>query len=166
MVTERKEVAEKTQEARPVRVSTPFDEMEQLMERLFGALTPRGWLRPWRFEWPAWPELVEQRLPRVDIIDRDDEVVVRAELPGVDKKDLEVSMSENSLTIKGSTRREEKEERGDYYRHEISRGSFARTVSLPTEVDGEHAKAAFKDGVLELVLPKREKARRFSIKVE
>jgi HSP20 family protein len=166
MATERKEIAEKKESratATPARALTPFEEMERLFESFF----PRGWLRPWRFDWPSWPaEWAEVRLPSVDVIDRDDEVVVRAELPGVDKKDLDVSLSENTLTIKGSTQREEKEEKGDYYRREISQASFARTITLPAEVDGERAKANFKDGVLELVLPKREKAKRQSIKVE
>lgn len=159
MAEERKEITVKKQ---PARVLSPFEEMEQMFERFF----PHGWLRPWRFEWPAWPELTEMRLPQVDVIDRDEEVVVRAELPGVDKKDLDVSMTDNTVTIKGTTQREEKEEKGDYYRHEIARGSFARTVTLPAEVDGERAKATFKDGLLELVLPKRETAKRRSIKVE
>jgi HSP20 family protein len=167
MANERKEItgAEKGKEAQraaAARALSPFEEMERMFEGFF----PRGWMRPWRFEWPAWPELAEARLPSVDVIDRDDEVLVRAELPGVDKKDLDVSMTEDTVTIKGTTQREEKEEKGDYYRHEIARGAFARTVTLPAEVDGTRAKAAFKDGVLELVLPKREKAKRHSIKVE
>ncbi len=167
MATERKEVIEKKESRAappPARALNPFEEMERMFESFF----PRGWLRPWRFDWPNWPaaEWAEARLPNVDVIDRDEEVVVRAELPGVDKKDLDVSLSENTVTIKGSTQREEKEEQGDYYRREISQASFARTVTLPAEVDGERAKATFKDGVLELVLPKREKAKRQSIKVE
>jgi HSP20 family protein len=70
------------------------------------------------------------------------------------------------ITIKGSTRREEKEEKGEYYRCEISRGSFARTVALPDNVDSSKAKATFKDGILELVMPKREQSKRRTIAVE
>ena len=93
--------------------------------------------------------------PRVDVIDREDELVVRAETPGIDKDDLEVSVSEGSVTIKGATRREEKEEKGEYHRCEIMRGTFSRSVALPAEVDADAAQATFKDGVLELTPPKR-----------
>jgi len=102
----------------------------------------------------------------VDVIDRDDEVVVRAEVPGVEKDDLDVSVSDNAVTIKGETKREEKEEKGDYYRCEISRGTFARTVVLPDYVDSDSVKAKFEDGVLELTLPKVEKVKRRSIKID
>lgn len=146
------------------RVMSPFEEMERMVEGMFG----RGWMSPFRFGFPAAGELhgLEQRLPRVDVVERDNELLVRAEVPGVDKKDLEVSASGDTITIRGSTRREATEEKEDYYRREISRGSFVRTVALPCEVDDEKAKASFKDGVLELVLPKSARARRRSIKVE
>jgi HSP20 family protein len=87
-------------------------------------------------------------------------------VPGVEKKDLDISVGEDSVTIKGSTSKEEKEEKGDYYRREISRGSFIRTVALPATVDGTKAKASFKDGMLELTLPKTEKAKRHSVKLD
>ena len=108
----------------------------------------------------------EGKTPKVDVIDRDNEVVVKAELPGVDKKDLDISVTRNSVTIKGSTSHEEKEEKGNVYRREISRGSYSRTLSLPAEVKEEQAKAKFKDGILELTMPKVEKSKRRSIKVE
>jgi HSP20 family protein len=108
----------------------------------------------------------EGKMPAVDVSDLDDEVVVRAELPGVEKKDVDVSMSDNTVTIKGSTKREEKEEKGDYYRCETTCGAFTRTVALPAEVDGSKAKAKFKDGLLELTLPKMEKSKRRSIEVD
>jgi HSP20 family protein len=157
------EVAVKKEEAKPVpaRMLSPFEEMDRLLESAF----PRGWLRPMRWEWPSFAEL-ERRFPKVDVIDRDADIVVKAEVPGVDKKDLEVTTTENTVTIKGKTSHEEKEEKGDYFRSEISRGSFSRTVALPGEVDGANAKASFKDGVLELTLPKLAKSKRIPIKVE
>lgn len=100
------------------------------------------------------------------MIDREAEILVRAGIPGVEKQDLDVSVNENSVTIKGATRREKKEEKGDYYRHELSEGNFCRTVGLPSAVDGTRAKANFKDGVLELTLPKVEKTPRHSVKIE
>jgi HSP20 family protein len=147
------------------RMVSPFEELERYFDRVF----PRGWLEalPWeRTRWPEFGAAFEGRMPRVDVIDRDDEVVVHAELPGVDKDDVEVSMTDNTVTIKGSTRREEKEEKGDYYRCEISRGAFARTVTLPGDVDADKAEANFKDGVLELKLPKVEKSKRRSVPIK
>jgi HSP20 family protein len=151
--------------ATPSRALSPFEEME----RMFEGFLPSGWLRPMRWEWPSWAERAmpfEGRMPKVDVVDREDEVVIRAELPGVDKKDLDVSMTDDTVTIKGSSSKEEKEEKGDYYRCEISRGSFSRTVSLPAQVDTARSSAKFKDGVLELKVPKKEQAKRRSVKVE
>jgi len=148
----------------PARALSPFEEMDRMFDQYFR----RGWMRPWRFEWPSLPEvgLPEMKVPKVDVIDRENEVVVKAEIPGVEKKDLDISVGEDTVTIKGSTRHEEKEEKGDYYRCEISRGAFSRTVALPATVDGGKAKGSFKDGVLELTLPKIEKAKRHAVKVE
>jgi HSP20 family protein len=146
------------------RFPTSFEDME----RMFEGFRPGGWLRHWRHEFPHWEGLMpfEGRAPKVDVIDRDEEVVIHAELPGVDKDDLDVSLTGNTVTIKGTSAHEEKEEKGDYYRREMSRGEFSRTVSLPCEVDDSKAKATFKDGVMELVLPKVEPTKRRSIKVK
>jgi HSP20 family protein len=92
--------------------------------------------------------------------------MLRAEVPGVEKKDIDVSVTGNSVTIKGETKREEKEEKGEYYRSEISRAAFSRTLALPAQVDPERANASFKDGVLEITLPKVEKAKRRTLKPE
>ncbi|MCK7580847.1 MAG: Hsp20/alpha crystallin family protein [Chromatiales bacterium] len=148
----------------PTRALSPFEEMDRMFDPYFR----RGWMRPWRFEWPGFPEMAmpEMKVPKVDVVDRETEVVVKAEIPGVEKKDLDISVGEDTVTIKGSTRHEEKEEKGDYYRCEIARGAFSRTVALPATVDGTKAKAGFKDGVLELTLPKVEKAKRHAVKVE
>ena len=158
------EKGQEIQKATPAGLMGSFEEMD----RLFDNFMRRGWMRPWRFEWPSFPELttLESKMPKVDVVERDNEIVVRAEVPGVDKKDLDVSVSDNAVTIKGSTRHEEKEEKGDYYRHEISAGAFSRMVALPANVDGSRAKANFKDGMLELTLPKVEKAKRHSIKLD
>ena len=152
------------QKAQPARALSPFEEMDRMFDQFFR----RGWMRPWRFEWPSFPELAlpEMKMPKVDVLDRENEVVIKAEVPGVEKKDLDISVGEDTVTIKGSTTHEEKEEKGDYYRREISRGAFLRTVALPATVDGSKAKASFKDGMLELVLPKTEKAKRHSVKVD
>lgn len=153
------------QKAPPAHVLSPFEEMDRFFETQF----PSSWMRSFHWPRPSWGELsapFEGKTPKVDVIDRENEVVVKAELPGVDKKDLDVSVTRNSVTIKGSTSHEEKEEKGDYYRCEMSRGSYSRTLPLPAEVDEDKAKADYKDGILELTLPKVEKAKRKTIKVE
>lgn len=152
---------EDVERATPTHALSPWDEMERAFEDFF----PRGWMH--RRAWPSWGELARtvESGPRVDVIDRDDEILVRAELPGVEKNDLDISLTENTVTIKGSKRREEKEEKGDYYRSEIVEGEFLRTVGLPSMVDTDKAEASFKDGMLELKIAKLSKAKRRSIKV-
>ena len=87
-------------------------------------------------------------------------------MPGVNKEDVHVTITGNRMTIKGETRHEEKEEKGDYYRCEISRGSFSRSVTLPVDVDDTKAKAEIKDGMLEITLPKIEEAKKRDIKIQ
>lgn len=144
------------------------------VERLFEDFMQRRWLHPRRWEWPRLegvpglpdlPSLLEQRAPSVDVVDRDNEIVVRAEVPGVEKKDLDVSITNRTLTIKGSTRTEQKQEKGDYFRQEIRTGSMSRTVTLPADVDASKAKAELKDGVVELTLPKKPSAKRQKIEL-
>ena len=113
-----------------------FQEMEERMqelERHFGSLFQHDWVKPMRLEFPEWTRrgMLELKTPKVDIIERDNDILVRAEIAGVKKEDLDVSLTETAITIKGSTSHEEKEEKGDYYRCEMSRGSFSRMVSLP-----------------------------------
>ena len=164
-MSKEKETKKDIQKAQPARVMSPFEEMDRLFEGHF----PSGWMRPFHWPRPSWGELsapFEGKMPKVDVIERDNEIVVKAELPGVDKKDLDISVTKNTVTIQGSTSHEEKEAKGDVYRCEISRGSYSRTLTLPAEVNEEKAKAKFKDGILELTLPKVEKAKRRTIKVE
>lgn len=162
---ETKSAKTEVQKVEPARALSPFEEMD----RLFDNFLTRGWFRPFQMEWPNLPKAAmpfEGKTPNIDVIDRDDEILVKAELPGVDKKDIEISMTPNTVTIKGKTSHEEKEEKGDYYRCEITRGSYARTLSLPADVDEDKAKASFKDGILELTLPKLKKSKRRTIKVD
>jgi HSP20 family protein len=114
------------------------------------------------------PELGEMQIfaPSVDVIDRDDEVVVKAEVPGVKKEDIHISLTGNLMTIKGETKQVQKEEKGDYYRCEISRGAFSRMVTLPADVDDTKAKAELHDGMLEITLPKMEQAKKRDIKIQ
>ena len=161
----KKETKQELRKAEPGQVLSPFEEMD----RWFDNYLSRRWLQPFRLARPDWGDLpmpFEGKMPRVDVVDRDDEIIVKAEVPGVDKKDLDISVTENTVSIKGSTSHEEKEEKGDYYRCEMSSGSFSRHVSLPAEVDVEKARSKFKDGVLELALPKTKKAKRHTVKID
>jgi heat shock protein Hsp20 len=112
------------------------------------------------------PTLPEISLPKVDILDHDNDIEVKAALPGVKKEDLEVSVTNQTITIRSCTKEEKKEEgKGKYFRREISRGEFQRTLSLPDNVDGDKAKASFKDGILTVTIPKTEKSKRKSIEI-
>ena len=134
------------------------------IDRAFDDFFNRRWLRPFAWERPFAEMAVS--MPSVDVIDRDDEVLVRAEVPGYKKEDIEISVADSSLTIKGETKAEQKEEKGDYYRCEISHGAFSRTIALPANVDESKAKASMKDGMLELTLPKLEKSKRHAISID
>ena len=161
MKTKRKELMQ----AVPRREVDLFDEMD----RAFDTLLHRGWLRPFREMWPEWgrvSEGFEFVAPRVDVIDRDEEILVRAEVPGVEKKDLHVDLTGQVLTIRGERRREEKEEKGEFFRSEIATGGFSRAIRVPEDVDLEKAKAEFKDGMLEIHLPKTHRTERRHIEVK
>jgi HSP20 family protein len=153
-------------------VAVPKGQLERLpragafgdIDRLFDDFFGRGWLRP--FGWGRPLAEMAAFTPSVDVVDREDEVVVRAQVPGFKKEDIDISVSGTMLTIKGETKTEEKEEKGDYYRCEITRGAFSRTLPLPAEVDDSKAKAAMQDGVLELTLPKLEKSKRRRITID
>ena len=153
---ESKDIAETKQE-RSLSLLDDFD-------RLFQGFTPFNMMKRFGMDWPALPEF-ELKSPKVDIIDRDDSIIVKAEVPGIEKKDLDISVTENSVTIKGESRSETKEEKDDYIHSEIRRGSVLRTVPLPCPVDSNKASAKFTDGILELTLPKATKAEKQKIKI-
>ena len=143
---------------------TTFDEIDNILNGYFN----RNWLRSFRSDTTRLDDLwgtYEMRSPSMDIIDNENEIIYRAELPGVDKKDLDVSVSENLLTIKGSSKMESEEEKGNYHSSEIRKGSFCRSISLPNNVDSSKIKADFKNGLLELTIPKTAKTSRKTIKV-
>lgn len=137
------------------------------LEKFFEDFMERAWKHPLRFEWPRLPELPSllPQTPAVDVVDREKDVVVRAQLPGFKKSELDVSIADRTLTIKGERREEQKEEKDNYFHQEIRTGSFSRSVLLPAEVDAGKAEATFKDGVLELTLPKRRIAKQQQVAV-
>ena len=105
-------------------------------------------------------------MPKMDVINRKKDVLVKVELPGIDKKDLDISITNNQLVIKAKTCHEEKEEKGDYLKQEISESEIYRSVLLPADVDDSKVKTSFKNGMLKLTIPKQKNSKRNSIKVK
>ncbi len=115
---------------------------------------------------PERPREVEVWRPAVELYETDTDVVVRAALPGVDPKSIDVQVDDRSVTL-AAERREEKEEHGrSYHRRELRYGRFERTLPLPAEVKPDQAKAAYRDGVLEVRVPKAAAAQARKVKVE
>lgn len=96
--------------------------------------------------------------PEMDVKETDKEVRVTAELPGLEEKDVEVTLTEGVLTIKGQKREEHEEEKGEFFRSERRYGMFERSIALPNGIDADKAKASFKKGVLKVTLPKTAEA--------
>jgi HSP20 family protein len=104
------------------------------------------------------PESRRDFNPRIDIKETKKDFRVAAELPGLDKKDIEVSVHDGVLTISGEKKVEKEETEGDYHHVERSFGCFYRSISVPETVDSDHIKSVYKNGVLTVTLPKNEKA--------
>ena len=104
--------------------------------------------------------------PPVDIYETEDAIVLKAELPGVDPKDVEVRVEDNTLFLKGERKFEKEVKEQNYHRVERSYGSFARSFSLPNSISTDKVKAEFKDGMLTLTMPKREEAKPKTIKID
>ncbi len=104
--------------------------------------------------------------PAVDVLDQKDAIVVKADLPGLSKEDIDVTIENNVLAIRGEKKHEEKHKDGDVIRSERYYGSFHRAFTLPSSVDPQKVQAKFQDGVLELEIAKKEEARPKQIKVD
>ena len=104
--------------------------------------------------------------PPVDIFEDKDEVVIKVELPGIDQKDIEIKIEDNTLTIRGERKHDETVKKENYHRIERFYGSFQRSFSLPQNIDQNQIKAVCEKGVLSVTLPKVEEAKPKQIKVE
>ena len=136
------------------------------LEEVFEDFYPRRWMEtfePFGFRWPMGVDF--EKSFRLDVIDREKELLVRGELPGVKKDDIEISVMGDRLTIEAERKFEEEEKKDTYYRHEVGFGTLMRTIPLPTEVDVDKVKAELKDGFLEIVLPKAHAVERHTVKV-
>jgi HSP20 family protein len=161
---EKKELAK----VESTKAPSPFQDMEkrfQEMERRFEDF----FRKPFSLM-PSWmPRLrmpeVEEVVTAIDILREGDNIVVKAELPGMKKEDIDVSLTKDTITISGEKKKEEKIEKKDYHSIERSYGSFKRSFSLPSEIQTDKASAKFKDGVLEIRIPKTEEAKKKEKKV-
>jgi len=125
-----------------------FKAFEDTMTRLF--TEPNG--RPW--------------VPPVDIVETENELIVKADVPDVKFEDIDVRLENGTLTLRGERKFEKKTEKGGYHRIERGYGSFDRSFTLPDTVDAEHVKADYKNGTVTITLPKKEIAKPRQIKVE
>ncbi|MGD0887505.1 MAG: Hsp20/alpha crystallin family protein [Thermodesulfovibrionales bacterium] len=148
--------------AEPSGMLSPLDEMERWFETM--------WSRPFSLlRAPLWTDarLAEREVisPSVDVYEEGNELIFKADMPGVTKEDLKVDIAGDYLTISGEKKKEEKIERKNYYRFERSHGSFSRRFELPAGVDTDKVKAHFEGGVLEVRIPKTEEAVKKSKKI-
>jgi HSP20 family protein len=147
----------------PSRALSPFEDMERRIDDFLR--------RPFSMFGPSWfprlrmPEF-EEISPIVDIFEEGHDIVMKAELPGMKKEDIEVNITDDIITVSGEKKKEEKIEKKNYHRLERSYGSFVRSFRLPTEVQTEQVKAQFKNGILEIRVPKTEEAKKKEKKVQ
>jgi HSP20 family protein len=136
-----------------------MDRLRNEMERLYDRFFDLGPFRRFTEE-GEW-------MPTVDVSETAKEIIVNAEIPGVEAKKIDVSLDGNVLTIKGERKREHEEKEENFHRIERSYGSFYRALQLPAEVDGERIKAIYKKGVLRIAMPKtkRETGKKIEISV-
>lgn len=151
---------------KPSEIVSRVEDIENWMERFMDDM----WRRPFPslFGGDRWLPIrpLSIRMPSIDVYDEKDSVVVKAELPGMKKEDIEVNLAGENLTIKGEKKEDKEVKEDNYYRRERSYGSFVRTVALPCEVKSDEIKASFKDGVLEIQMPKTEESKKKAISVK
>ncbi len=136
-------------------LGTLRDSMDQLLDEFFG-----------RRRRPVERRALAAWAPAIEMYEEGDQVVVRAELPNVDPKQVDVTVTQDAITIRGSSREETERRDRNYHVRELRAGSFTRTLALPTEVQGDAAKATFAHGLLEVRIPKSERVKPRSVKVE
>ena len=140
----------------------PFREMAGLrnrMGRLFTDVPNEAWEGSEGLTASVWN-------PPVDVFDTPEAIVLKADLPDLSEKDVEISVEGNTLTLRGERKKESEVQEKDYYRIERNYGTFSRSFSIPPTVDAEKIAAHFSQGVLKISLPKREEAKPKQIKVK
>ena len=130
----------------------PFSLMHHDMEDLFD-----DFFRGFELE-PFFGPDISSYSPKVDVKEGDKEIRVLAELPGMDEKDINVTLNKDSLTLRGEKKEEKEDNEKGYHRLERSYGSFCRTISLPVEIENDKVSASYKKGILTITIPKSKKA--------
>ncbi len=147
---------------RPI-LAEPFRELENMrreMDRIWGNFFSETPMRRGEaLEWGEW-------FPEFDLSETKNELIVKAEVPGINPKDVSISLVDNMLTIKGEKKQEKEEKEENYHLLERSYGSFTRSVRLPQEVQSDKITAAYKNGLLKVTLPKSEEAKTKEIKIK
>jgi len=146
----------------PIVRWTPFRELSTVQDRM-NKLFEDVIRSPYR---PDEGFVVSAWTPAVDIYETDKEIVLKAELPEMPEKDIEIRVEDNNLIVSGERRKEKEVKEENYHRIERSYGSFYRSFTLPHAVDRENIKASYKDGVLKVILPKKEEAKPKQIKID
>jgi HSP20 family protein len=123
----------------------PVSEMNRMFDEMLGGLARRQGGQQQRAELTEWA-------PAIDVVAKDGDLVLRAELPGVKSEDVDITLNENVLTVSGERKAEQEEERGGYYVRERRYGSFSRSLTLPQGVDESKIHARYEDGVLEVTV--------------
>lgn len=139
----------------------PLEAFRREIDRAFGNFAPFNWpfSRSLDLEPFAGRELNWAKMPAVDVVEKDGEYQITAELPGIDEKNVEVKLANGVLTVQGEKKEEKEEKKADYHLMERHYGSFQRSFRLPDGVDAENVSAAFKNGVLSITLPKSAAAK-------
>ncbi len=135
----------------------PIQELKKEMDRIWQEFFGKSYL-PEKWESIEW-------IPAVDVSETEDAVIVKVDIPGVKPEDMEISLIDNFLVIKGEKKKEEEEKKENFYRMERYYGSFMRSIQLPCEVDEEKIEASYKDGVLKVILPKKPEEKKKVIKI-
>ena len=147
--------------AKDLALWRPFREMERMrreMDRLWDSFfEERPRLRM---------EEAGEWMPSLDLSETDNDIIVKADLPGIDPKDIDISLANDVLTIKGEKKQEREEKDENYHIIERSYGSFTRSLRLPRDVQSDKISASYKNGVLKVVLPKSEEAKAKEIKIK
>jgi HSP20 family protein len=138
----------------------PFRDLNMLQERMNRLFDDAG-----RWKHDGEPSATTTWSPAVDIFETEGEIMVKAELPGMDRKDITLHLENNVLTLKGERRFEKETKEENYHRIERAYGGFSRAFSIPATVDEEKIRADYKDGVLKIALPKKEQAKPKQIRI-
>lgn len=148
----------------------PLDDLRREIDHLFEDFDRRSWLQPFRAPGrsirPLWNRDTLWNAPALDVVEKEQAFEVTVELPGMDEKQVEVTLRNGTLVVKGVKQEEKEEKKKDYYLRERQYGSFERSIALPNGVDAGKIEASFKSGVLKVLLPKTAEAQAAEKKID